>query len=80
MSKQDNLYGVFLNDHRNRWGITRSKEEAFSGAFMCPGATIRVMKDTSDSGAWDAPTFRLLSDQIYPTNIPAEETWPRAIC
>jgi hypothetical protein len=72
----DLLYGVFLG---SRWGMTRNREAALNAARGVAGAEVRAMPEP-DSTSWDAPTFRLLSDQIYPEAVPAEATWPKAVC
>jgi hypothetical protein len=70
------LYGVFWG---SKWGMTFDRAAAFSAVEGKAGATIRAMPDP-EATDWDAPTFRVCSDQIYPEPIPAEAQWPRAIC
>jgi hypothetical protein len=71
------LYGVFLG---SKWGMTRDREVALQAARGFDGAEVREVASYSEADAWDAPTFRALSDRIYPTPQPAEASWPKAIC
>lgn len=59
MAKQ-RLYGVFRG---SKWGMTRNKRRALQAAKK-HGAEVRAMDLPESNGAWDYPTFYLLSDRI----------------
>jgi hypothetical protein len=62
-----NLYGIFIDDSRNpRWGMCRNKRQAIRLAKRNPGATVRALKDLPEYHSFDAPTFKVLSTQVWP--------------
>jgi hypothetical protein len=54
------LYGVFAN---GKWGMTTNKKNAMVEAKKHKGE-VRQMPYPKDTYSWDAPTFRVCSDQI----------------
>lgn len=73
------LYGAFvgtrfgLTEERD-WAIEQTKKEMERTGL--PGE-VREMKNP-DPGGYDAPTFQVLSDRIWPDYAPP--VLPRAVC
>lgn len=59
------IYGVF-RDEANQWGMTRNKRKAIRCAKAWPGAYVRGLADCPEYHSFDAPTFRVLSDPVWP--------------
>lgn len=63
------LYGVFLFNQRNtKWAMGRNKSKAITLAKKHPESEVRRLEDYPGSpSSYDAPTFRVLSERIWPT-------------
>lgn len=67
------LYGVFIG---TKWALTRNKKKALTLAKENHG-TVRAMPLPSGHYSWDAPTFRVSSDEI--ANYQQVQKAPRRI-
>ena len=72
------IYGVFIPTDQPypngwRWGMTRNKRVALRSINGIPGAEVRWVHDDPGTGAWDAPTFRILSTLVVRNPHPDDE-------
>ena len=63
------LYGVFIG---TRWAMLRNKRKAIAYAKK-HGGEVRYLYDDPSISAYDAPTFRVLSDPLPGGNFLPQE-------
>ena len=61
------LYGVFCG---TKWGMTRNKRVAIRATKAQAKKTglpaeVRALTDCDEIGAYDSPTFRVLSERVF---------------